>query len=479
MAMPAAWSVKVKMLLLSDDQVLQREPEGTGSALIEFFGRGDPTAFSLKVTSAGVTVPGVRLSPSSLAEGNVIEAAGLPTGGPYSIELTDHEGHRVASIERVLVGDLWLLAGQSNMQGIGELAERLPSLERAAMLSFDRRWKPALEPLHRFWETKDSAQYKMSPFLGFDINADGLEKMFDELHPQDLIEPIGGVGPGCFFADQLIQLCGVPVGLIPCALSGSPLDMWQRDFHQRDGLPFEDTLFGNLVDRVTLAGGRIAGMLWYQGESDAMPGASETYLDRFKTFVSDLRADLNQLDLPVITVQLASADNVDNWTNEAIWDRMREAQRQAADSLSNVLLVASADLPRNDHVHISGKGQRVLGERLAMAASGFVDECNCEITTPRLGRVCCTEGGIEVTFEGVNGSLRATGDLKEAFTVTGAQVIGAVINSGNTVSLSLAEQCQPGVQIYYGSGFQPGSLLADEAGFVMPSFGPVAAIAPS
>lgn len=466
------------MHLLSDGQVLQREPDGSGNALIEILGRGDPTALSLEVTSAGVTVPGVRLSPSPLLEGTAIEVDGLPTGGPYSIVITDQVGNRVASIESVFVGDLWVLAGQSNMQGIGELAERLPPLERAGMLSFDGRWKPAVEPLHRFWETKDSAQYKMSPFLGFDINADGLDKMFEELHPQDSIEPIGGVGPGCFFADQLIQLCGVPVGLIPCALSGSPLDMWQKDFHQRHGLPFEDTLFGNLVDRVALAGDRIAGMLWYQGESDAMPGASKTYLDRFKGFVADLRADLNQSDLPVITVQLASADNVDNWTNEAIWNRMREAQRQAADSLPNVLVVASADLPRNDHVHISGKGQRVLGERLAMAATSFVDGCNCETTTPRLGWVCCIEGGLEVTFEGVNGSLSATGVLKEAFTVTGAEVIGAEITSGYKVSLALSEPCLPGIQLYYGSGFQPRSLLADEAGFVMPSFGPVAAIAP-
>ena len=49
--------------------------------------------------------------------------------------------------------DAWILAGQSNMEGIGELAEALVPSERVWSFTSAGRWEIAAEPLHRFWES--------------------------------------------------------------------------------------------------------------------------------------------------------------------------------------------------------------------------------------------------------------------------------------------------------------------------------------
>lgn len=457
---------------LSDHQVLQRDESGDATCFVPL-PEGDLYRPSVRITSGDAKVSYSEFHRAQAGGELYLEVKGIPAGGPYRITVSDGKAGPVVEFDDLWVGDLWVLAGQSNMAGIGELSERLPPLESSRMLSFDRSWKPTFEPIHRFWETRDSAQYKMTPYLGFDIAADELDRMYEEMHPQDAVTPVGGVGPGGFFAQRLIDLTGVPVGLIPCALSGSPLDMWQKDFHERHDVPFEDTLYGDLVDRVRSAGARVRGILWYQGESDALPDESKTYLERFERFVSDLRSDLGDPGLPFVTVQLGSVENIDGWTTEDSIERIREAQRLAAERLPQVEVVAAADLPRNDHVHISGAGQRVLGMRLADAATGFIPDLEEDFTVPRLARVATAEDGVELAFEGVNGSLRSEGDMSSAFSVTGNQVLEARISSPSTVRLVTTRPCRGDEEIYHGLGFEPAVPLIDESGFPVPVFGPV------
>jgi len=451
---------------ISHRQVLQRDHAGMAHAVLEL-----PKPANVKVVA--VSEDGEIELTVRRAGGRFAEIDGLPAGGPYTITATEESGGPAATVADVLVGDLWVLAGQSNMQGIGEISERLPPLSKAAMLSFDRTWKPAVEPLHRFWETMESAQYKMSPHLGFGITKDELDRAYEQLHAQDAVEPVGGVGPGAFFAESLIRRCGVPIGLLPCALSGSPLDMWQKDFCERTGDSFEDTLFGDLVDRVQLAGGRVAGVLWYQGESDALPGTAETYLQRFEKFVDDIRISLDDPGLPFITVQLANTENIDEWTREDAWNRLRDSQRLAAELIENVDVVSSADLPRNDHVHLSGKGQRALGMRLAKAASRRTSSCRSEIQVPALDAIDIGSSSLVVRFRGVNGRLRVSGgELSKAFTVTGRQIVGARL-SGSTVEVLLDGPCRGGEAVSFGMGFQPAAMLLDDEDFAVPVFGPI------
>ncbi|MGH2812337.1 MAG: sialate O-acetylesterase, partial [Actinomycetota bacterium] len=317
--------------------------------------------------------------------------------------------------------------------------------------------------------------YKMSPYLGYEMTAEDLDRQYEEIHPLDSADPVGGIGPGLFFAEELIQICGVPIGLIPCALGGSSLEMWQRDFAEKKNEMFPDTLYGDLVDRVGIAGGAVKGVLWYQGESDTLPDNSKTYLERFEGFVRDLRRDLRIPDLPVITVQLATAEEME-WAGEENWDRVREAQRLASETIPHVELVASADLPRNDHVHISTDGHRVLAKRLALAASTRTTGCAPQYSVPRLGAVRADGERIEVRFAGVNGSLAVSpgASLKDCFEVPGSSVTETRISGPDTVDVVTDRSTADAREIYYGKGFRPPLGLIDDAGFAMPLFGPVA-----
>ena len=73
---------------------------------------------------------------------------GIPCGGPYRIELA--VGEEVLTVEDVLVGELWILAGQSNMQGWGLITGRRPNPEPAIHAYYmDDRWAVAEEPIGR------------------------------------------------------------------------------------------------------------------------------------------------------------------------------------------------------------------------------------------------------------------------------------------------------------------------------------------
>lgn len=396
----------------------------------------------------------------------------LPAGGPYDMTIA-RAGQDLGGPRDVFVGDLWILAGQSNMQGLGENDGPPIGCDRATMLSFDRTWKPAVEPLHRFWETKDTAQYKMTPHLGFDMALDDLDRMYPELNAADAVSPVGGVGPGAFFAAELSALSNVPLGLIPCALGGSSLDMWAKSFAERHGVPFRDSLYGDLLDRIERAGGRITGVLWYQGESDTTPEWAGSYLERFTAFVDDVRRDTGLTNLPFITVQLATVEEMD-WVGEGSFGLVREAQRRAAETIPNVDMVAAADLPRVDHVHLSTEGQRILGLRLARAATRYTGGCMATFSTPRLGSVSRDLDRIDVSFSNLNGGLRvAPGTpLEGCFHVEGAAIASArATRSG--VEIDLAGASDDPVRLSYGAGFRGAVALYDDAGFAIPVFGPV------
>ena len=94
---------------------------------------------------------------SKNAEGYYI-LTGIPTGGPYSFTISDNESE--VMLTDIYVGDLWLLAGQSNMEGAGKM--------RAPQLAYDENpvqsirayymnesWGAAKSQLHQLWESAD------------------------------------------------------------------------------------------------------------------------------------------------------------------------------------------------------------------------------------------------------------------------------------------------------------------------------------
>lgn len=231
------------------------------------------------------------------------------------------------------VGDLWIIAGQSNAAGYGRGPVFDPPELGVHILRNDEVWDIADHPLN---DTTRST------------------------HPNR-----EGANPGhsayLRFAKDLRAVLGYPIGLVQTALGGSPLSAWN---------PVENPdapLYQNLIHCVTLAGGRVRGMVWYQGESDASPSPASTYERRFADFIGRLRSDLKTPNLPIIIAQLNRYTTpVDVETHRA-WSIVREAQRQAV-KLGNIAVVSTLDLPLSDLIHTSPDGNLILGSRKARAA---------------------------------------------------------------------------------------------------------------
>lgn len=238
--------------------------------------------------------------------------------------------------------DVYLLAGQSNMSGRGELAELTP-LEREAdpritLYGNDEKVRPALDPLDDPTGQVDA--------VSTDVQA--------------------AVGPGLFFARATLAARRKPILLVPCAKGGSFIDQWK-------GGGGRETLYGSCIARARAAGGRIRGILWYQGESDGgRADSAKVWRAAFEDLVARFRQDLDAPRLPIAIVQLADPPSPAVMAPRTFPSWAAIQAEQAGPLPTCVAMVTAQSLPlKADTLHLTTASQRVLGARLAEAMVGL------------------------------------------------------------------------------------------------------------
>jgi hypothetical protein len=221
---------------------------------------------------------------------------------------------------------LYLLIGQSNMAGRGQVAAIDREVHpRVLALDSAGQWQPAADPIH-----------------------------FDK--------PIAGVGPGPTFGKVMAQSNpSVRIGLIPCAVGGSPIAAWQPGctYHETGSRPYDDAVSRT---RLALTRGVLQAILWHQGESDSEPGEAELYEDRLVALVAMLRSDLRQPDSPFVVGTLGDffvSDNPAARTVNAALRRVPLRVRRAA------CVEATGLAHGGDGLHFSAQAARELGRRYA------------------------------------------------------------------------------------------------------------------
>jgi sialate O-acetylesterase len=502
--------------LAEDYQVLQRGDDDTASFVVKLPDAvKDGTAFKVvawKELGAAETKlqrPAQAASIASVGKGLLVE--GLPTGGPYTVEIVPDGGPATKAVFRhVLVGDLWLTGGQSNMFGGDLLGEDLPPLPRVNLLDtlhthLDAHWCDSTPPLHRLDKALGTHTLKVFYPGITDLQVD---RFYESKRA------VGGVGPAYFFARKLAEESGVPVGVIPCAMGGS-LAVWEPkspDPNQRgQRYPF-------VRHHVARAGGRVKGLIWAQGAQDcifgnwdrtvAQPGfinPLSTYADKFKEFIDALREDCDNPDLVVISAQECrqhyppyyaargyEGQNAElKKTNPDLvkgrsWERLREVQRQVVGRVRNMHLVPMVDLDVSDGIHVDYASHKRLGARMARCALPYVKKGTPRQTEVKLNSVEVDRSGkfpkILVAFDGVTGRLTAPG-RPTGFTLrnraTGADddwVFRTDFDPARpgVVVLSTTPGCEfANFQLYYGGGAAPYVNIVDEADMAVPAFGPV------
>ncbi len=451
---------------LYDHMVLQRNRSGKSDALFE-----GVTSASGKVV-ARISQNGKALR--GMASINVGKAAkrkftgrlrGIPTGGPYDIELSvvDSKGkaHDSIHITDVLVGDVWVLAGQSNMQGVGLLADAMPPHEMVRAYYMDDRWNVATDPIHV------------------------LSSSIDEVHcgpngplAATPIPPTTGVGPGVAFGQDMHARTGVPQGLLATAHGGTSMAQWDPAKRRQGG----KSLYGSMLRSVKWNGGRVAGVVWYQGESDANPQAARVYTDRMKKLVAAMRSDFNDQPLPFVAVQIGRVISTSRqWP---AWNDIQDQQYRLPEAIERLAVVPAIDLSLDDNIHISGGDQNRLGKRCAQAmchllgpkAAGSKELGPIKVKSVKLVKEPRPAfSAAEITFDNVAGSLKAAGrpmgfSLSE--TATASTIFKTELVGRNKVLIrsSLSPRALQSASVCHGAGLSPACNITDDLDRSLPVF---------
>lgn len=292
---------------------------------------------------------------------------GLKTGGPYQITVSDGEIDIVFS--DLLVGDVWILAGQSNMQGVGNMQDALPPSYLVRAFYLDNRWDVACDPLHNM----DKAAAEIHWVLN------GGHHAFDKAP----IIPLKGVCAGVSFGQTMVKKTGVPQGLIASAHGGTTMKQWDPGLKNLG----ENSLYGAMYERFLLNGSKIAGVLWYQGCSDSSKEEdTEAYTYRTLALFKAMRKDFNDDNLPIVLAQLARTTSAYDFTLEKRWSMIREQQRIIPYLISRCVMVPTVDLELDDSIHLSGRAQKILGRRFAEAHL-FLRGNSQEYPPMKIGRI--------------------------------------------------------------------------------------------
>ena len=462
LALPlAAQSLKVVSGAV-DYQVFQRGPDNAASISLEGTAPADAKSLEARVIVNGMTLAGFDWKPVATIARGAWKATlpSLPAGGPYRIEL--RAGAATVTLSDILVGDLWVLAGQSNMEGVGNL-ENVP-VPSAMVNSFDQTdiWVMASEPLHRLPDANDRVHWRRPNPQSEPVKLEG-----DALR-QFILNRKKGAGLGLPFALEMVKRTGVPIGLLPCAHGGTSMDQWSPALKDKGG----DSLYGAMVRRVKLAGGKVKGVLWYQGESDASDKAAPLFKEKFQSFVREMRRDFGIPMLPVYYVQIGRHVASATFTG---WNMVQEAQRQLESEIPNAAMTTCVDCELDDQIHVGTDANVRLGVRMANLALGSTRR------GPRPVSAKLKNNILTVEFSEVNGHLTHDGRLNGFVIVDAAGVQQPLIfrqrvspANSNSVELLIQGKLPEGAKLHYGIGRDPYVNLRDSRDMPAAVFGPMA-----
>ena len=499
--------------LVEDHQVIQRDNDNTGTCCVAVPNDlKKETRFGVTVTDDAGTrvVRRENVAMETVAnDAKAVVIGGIPVGGPYLIKVvaqpgSDGDSGRKFEFRRILVGDLWLMAGQSNMYGSIPIEQDLPTLPYLNMLNFELireepHWCAGVPPIHRYPTELGAANMLKKQYPR------ATEAEIEEMVKNKV--PAGGIGPGYFFAKTLYEQSGVPIGLLPFAI-GAALADWDPDKPNQGR-------YGFVQRQMAKIGGRAKGVLWYQGEQDAIFGHDtetitepsliypvSTYAGEYKTLVEALRRDCHNPKMPIILAQIhgqyyppyfaAEGYAEQHAEQKAIsgnllrgrgWEKMREIQRLLPETIPRVHTVPTIDLGVADGIHLDYQAYTILGPRMAYVALPYVNKDVPPRTEIRLTSARWIGGAqIVVEFDGVAGKLLAPGK-PTGFTLRNSKtgldeswIFKVEFDAARpNVVLLRANGAVPRIQMQlcYATGPAPYANVMDENGMPLPAFGPI------
>ena len=330
-----------------------------------------------------------------------LELKPLEAGGPYEMKIS---GDNTVTVNNLLVGEVWVASGQSNMEWTLN-ASFQPEIEKPnanfpQIRMITAKKVPSRQPLE---EIQGSWQL-CSP------------------------ETVGNFSAvAYYFARDLHAKLGVPVGIISTSWGGTPAQAWTSaegfEGHPElngyaaalkasDALPdkgqqnFPAALYNGMIAPVVPYG--MKGVIWYQGESNA--GKSKEYQTLFPAMIADWRSKWKLGDFPFLYVQIAPFKGQP--------PEIREAQFLTLGKTKNTAMAVTTDYGDANDIH--PKKKEPVGARLALAARALAYGEKIVHSGPLYKSMKVGGNEVGIVFDHTGGGLVAKdGDLK-GFTIAGA-----------------------------------------------------------
>lgn len=298
------------------------------------------------------------------SQGNWEVMVQTPKGSYKAYDITVKGDGSSVKIKDVLVGEVWLASGQSNMEMPMRGFFNCP-VENA----FDYICAPAATEKIRMFTVPLKQSYEP---------LDMVDAVWKGAEPSTVPEMSA---TAFFFARKLNQMLDVPVGIVSCAYGGARIESWTPkeilETYPDEDLSREKIEATHHYHRPYLAynamlcpvmGYTIKGFIWYQGCSNV--GKHDQFTERMSNMISHWRkcwGDQNA-ELPFYMVELAPYRNKP-YTEVPYFALLRQAQHEAAKAIPNCGIIVTNDLVKSyeqDNIHPAKKKE--VGERLAALA---------------------------------------------------------------------------------------------------------------
>ena len=437
---PAARADVALNPLFTDHAVLQRDKP------IPVWGTADPGE-TVRVSMSNET--NSAASATANADGRwLAQLPPLPAGGPYTVTI---QGKNRVQLKDVLIGEVWVCSGQSNME-----------MELRRTFEADKSIAAAANPKIRLFTVAKATA--LAPL-------DKVRGKWNECTPESVP---GFSAVAYYFGRDLQKALDVPVGLIHTSWGGTPAQAWTskealeavpalRHYNAElaDKLAKYDpakakTDYQAALEKYTEAAAKakaegkpaprrpqapqppekspnnaavlynamigplipygIRGAIWYQGESNA--GRAYEYQTLFPAMIQDWRTRWKQGDFPFLAVQLAPYRKIETKPTDSDWAELRDAQLLAIKKLPHVGMAVITDVGEENDIH--PKKKEPVGDRLALLARKLAYGQDIVAMGPVYKKMRTEGNRIVLSFDNVGAGLECRGPKLNGFTIAGS-----------------------------------------------------------
>lgn len=423
--------------MFSDNMVLQRDKP------LPVWGKATP--------GETITVSFANQTKKTLANA---DSTWMVTLSPLAASFTPGELQIIASttisFKNVLVGDVWLCSGQSNMEypldrAIKKYAGAAKGVDKGdaalkAKQPEDIRYITVERVLNKFpklptkgWTTGEDTMLRYASAIGY------------------------------FFGQEIHEKIKVPIGIISSSWGGTRIEPWIPENVWASSAMFKDS---TAKQNFTIDGSKtgqmfkgmiqpmipfaIKGILWYQGESNCMIHDFSTYPEKFRLLVETWRTLFKDADLPFYYVQISpylytARKDPKKHTPEAL-PQFWEAQASSQNIKHTGMVVTTDLVDKLSDIHPSYKWE--VGHRLALVAlNGAYQQKNIVYSGPQYSKVKKKKGKIIINFNHKGAGLMSSdGNALSWFTIAGEDgvfVPAEAVISKNKVIVSAASVKKP------------------------------------